>query len=122
MAQGTATTAVAVNGSLKLPKGWDWVPLGTLCQSIAGGGTPDRSNPNYWGGDIPWASVKDLNTEILLTTQESITLQGIENSSAKLVEPGAIIVATRMGLGKVSRAQTSTTVVFNALPRDHDST
>jgi type I restriction enzyme, S subunit len=106
MAHEAAATRMVIDEMRKLPEGWHWVPLCTLCQSIIGGGTPDRNNPNYWGGDIPWASVKDLNTEILVRTQESITLQGLENSSAKLVNPGTVIVATRMGLGKVALAQT----------------
>lgn len=89
-----------------LHKGWQWIPLGKLCESIVGGGTPDRKNSAYWGGDIYWASVKDLTSDKILTTQESITLQGLENSAAKLVEPGTVVVATRMGLGKVSIAKT----------------
>ena len=30
---------------------------------LIGGGTPKTSNPDYWGGDIPWISVKDFNGE-----------------------------------------------------------
>ncbi|MEC4816401.1 MAG: restriction endonuclease subunit S, partial [Scytonema sp. PMC 1069.18] len=41
----------------------------------------------------------------ILTTKESITTQGLENSAAKVVEPGTVVVATRMGLGKVSIAK-----------------
>ena len=36
------------------------VPLGELVE-IRGGGTPSRLVPNYWGGPIPWATVKDFN-------------------------------------------------------------
>jgi type I restriction enzyme S subunit len=99
--------AQVIDGPWGLRDGWEWAPLGSLCQAIVGGGTPDRSNPKYWGGDIPWASVKDLKTDKLLSTQEFITLEGLEKSAAKLVEPGTVIVATRMGLGKVCIAQKS---------------
>jgi len=77
--------AQAVNELRGPLEGWAWVPLGSLCESIVGGGTPDRSNPKYWGGDIPWVSVKDLKSDKLLTTQEFITLEGLENSAAKLI-------------------------------------
>jgi type I restriction enzyme S subunit len=88
-----------------LPSGWEWVPLGELCKAIVGGGTPDRGNPRYWGGNILWASVKDLKSDELASTQESITPEGLENSAARVVEPGTIVLATRMGLGKVCVAQ-----------------
>lgn len=42
----------------ELPVGWEWVRLGTLFNSIQSGGTPSKINPAFWGGDIPWASVK----------------------------------------------------------------
>lgn len=110
MAREALAGSKLTHGPWPLPTGWEWIALGELCSSIVGGGTPDRQNPNYWGGDIPWASVKDLNTEKLITTQEFITLQGLKNSSAKLVEPGTVIVATRMGLGKICTAQTSVAI------------
>ena len=97
---------LSMQGPWPLPSGWEWVPLGELCKAIVGGGTPDRGNPRYWGGDIPWASVKDLKSDELTSTQESITPEGLESSAARVVEPGTIVLATRMGLGKVCIAQT----------------
>jgi type I restriction enzyme S subunit len=82
------------------------MPLGELCEAIVGGGTPDRGNPWYWGGTIPWASVKDLKSDELTSTQESITPEGLGNSATRLVESGTIVIATRMGLGKVCVART----------------
>ncbi len=85
-----------------LPVGWVWVRLGDVVVSIIGGGTPSKNNPSYWGGDIPWASVKDLNVDIYLEkTIDSITHEGLENSSTNLIPSGSIIVCTRMGLGKI---------------------
>ena len=86
----------------ELPVGWDWVRLGDVVVSIIGGGTPSKNNPSYWGGDIPWASVKDLNVDIYVEkTIDSITNEGLENSSTNLIPSGSIIVCTRMGLGKI---------------------
>jgi type I restriction enzyme S subunit len=59
-----------------LPSGWEWVP--EICEAIVGGGTPDRGNPRYWGGTIPWASVKDLKSDELTSTQESITPEDLD--------------------------------------------
>ncbi|MFZ5760756.1 MAG: restriction endonuclease subunit S [Thermodesulfobacteriota bacterium] len=87
----------------ELPQGWEWVRLGDIVLSITGGGTPSKNNPAYWGGDIPWASVKDLNVEAYLeSTIDSITEKAIRSSSTNLIPKGSIIVCTRMGLGKIA--------------------
>jgi type I restriction enzyme S subunit len=77
------------------------VPLGGLV-TISGGGTPSRNNEAYWGGSIPWATVKDLKDTTLSGTQESITPEGLRDSASNLIPAGSVIVATRMGLGKVT--------------------
>ena len=76
------------------------VPLGGLVK-ISGGGTPSRNNDAYWGGSIPWATVKDLKDTTLSGTQETITPEGLRDSASNLIPAGSVIVATRMGLGKV---------------------
>lgn len=77
------------------------VRLGDIVK-IVGGGTPNRENPAYWGGKILWATVKDLTGNALDKTEESITEAGLESSAASIVPAGSIIMATRMGLGKVA--------------------
>jgi len=77
--------------------------LGDLVE-IKGGGTPRKSVEEYWGGDIPWASVKDFRTIELSKTTDSITKLGVENSATRVVPAGTIIVPTRMALGKVAVA------------------
>ena len=44
----------------KVPPHWAICRLGDLALTITGGGTPSKTHPAYWGGDIPWASVKDM--------------------------------------------------------------
>lgn len=75
--------------------------LGSLV-SITGGGTPDRSNASFWGGSIPWVTVKDLKSLTISGALERITAEGLEGSATNLIQPGAIIVPTRMALGKAA--------------------
>lgn len=75
--------------------------LGDLVK-IIGGGTPSRKNDEFWNGDIPWISVKDFKSNIINSSIEHITNKGLENSSAKLIPKGNLIVPTRMALGKVA--------------------
>jgi type I restriction enzyme, S subunit len=85
------------------PKGWTLVPLGNVVIQHQGGGTPSKANSAFWDGDIRWASVKDVGkSKFLDDTIDRITPEGLANSSSNLIEPGNLIVVTRMGLGKVS--------------------
>jgi type I restriction enzyme S subunit len=85
-----------------LPENWEWVRLGALFDSIMSGGTPSKRNPQFWDGNIPWASVKDLGkTKHLDKTQDYITEEGLKAGS-KLADTGDVIICTRMGLGKVA--------------------
>ncbi|MEZ8882526.1 restriction endonuclease subunit S [Vibrio sp. 10N.222.54.F6] len=77
--------------------------LGELV-TIKGGGTPSKKIDEYWNGDIPWASVKDLKTRVLSKAEDYITTQGAENSATNIIPKGTIIVPTRMALGKVAIA------------------
>ena len=89
----------------KIPKGWKCRELGDLADRIEGGGTPSRTVPEYWEGDIPWSTVKDLMGTYLSSTEETITELGLKQSSSRLIPSGTIILATRMAVGKA--------VVFN---------
>lgn len=73
--------------------------LGDVCE-IIGGGTPSKKVAAYFGGEIPWATVGDMNVEQLSATDLNITHAGLENSSSKVIPSGNVIIATRVGLGK----------------------
>jgi type I restriction enzyme S subunit len=73
------------------------VPLSEMC-SFRHGGTPSKSNPEFWSGDIPWVSPKDMKTTLLLGAQDSITLKGVEGSATSLVPTGSILTVVRSGI------------------------
>ena len=93
--QGYKQTEVGV-----IPEDWDTNEFGELTERIIGDGTPSRSNPLYWGNEIPWVTVKDLATFNCSQTQEYITKKGLKNSASHLIPKGIIITSTRMALGK----------------------
>ncbi|WP_286235346.1 restriction endonuclease subunit S [Thalassotalea sediminis] len=57
------------------------------------GGTPSRSKEEYYGGQIPWITSGKLNDRFILDVNEYITELGLENSSAKVVKKGSILIA-----------------------------
>nr|WP_269090935.1 restriction endonuclease subunit S [Acinetobacter sp. ME22] len=80
--------------------------------SIKGGGTPSRNVEEYWNGDIPWVTVKDFKENLFISNAiESITMNGVNNSSTNIIPKGTLIMPTRMGLGKI--ALTSENVAIN---------
>ncbi|WP_326847859.1 restriction endonuclease subunit S [Klebsiella pneumoniae] len=72
--------------------------------TIIGGGTPSKAIPEYYQGDIPWMSVKDMNKHTLTDTIDHITNDAVENSSTNIIPAGTPIIATRMSLGKIVTA------------------
>lgn len=78
---------------------WPVVKLGDLVE-IKGGGTPSKNEGSFWGGDIPWASVKDLKGSRISKTEDSISELGVKNSATNVIPAGTIITATRMALGR----------------------
>ncbi|MCW9698502.1 MULTISPECIES: restriction endonuclease subunit S [unclassified Avibacterium] len=80
---------------------------------IIGGGTPKRSEPSYWKGNIPWLSVADFNNDLRFVsdTAEKITELGLKNSSTKLLKKGQIIISARGTVGCL--AQLSKDMAFN---------
>ena len=76
----------------EVPQGWVWTTLGEIGTWQAGG-TPNRSNKVYYGGNIPWLKTGDLNDGLITTIPESITEEAVSNPSAKLNPEGSVLIA-----------------------------
>ena len=68
------------------------VLLSELCK-IGSGGTPSRRNINYFGGSIPWVKTTEVVNAEIIKTEETLTDEGLENSSAKIFPKGSLLVA-----------------------------
>lgn len=88
----------------EIPAGWEVKPLSHTVELI-GGGTPKKSNPEFWNGDIRWFSVKDTPNEgnvFVIDTELKITKLGLSKSSTKLLEEGTTIISARGTVGKLA--------------------
>jgi type I restriction enzyme S subunit len=77
-----------------VPAQWEVTPIKHLL-SLRSGGTPDKARLDYWDGDIPWASAKDLKQETLSDTEDHITQQAVQDGAATRVPAGSILVVVR---------------------------
>lgn len=85
-----------------VPEGWKTLHISDVCDTI-GGGTPSTKVKEYYqDGNIPWVTPTDItknNSLVLLGTATKITNEGLNNSSAKMVPPGTILMTSRASVG-----------------------
>ncbi|MEI6950268.1 restriction endonuclease subunit S [Paraflavisolibacter sp. H34] len=90
--------------------GWVTKKLGEVAKVI-GGGTPTKQNKSYYdNGNILWASVRDMNVESLEDTELKITPTAIRESATNIIPAGNLVIATRVGLGKVCKLKYDTAI------------
>jgi type I restriction enzyme S subunit len=86
------------------PADWETVALDEAVEVLAGG-TPRTSVPEYWGGPIPWFSVKDApdpGDVWVLQTERTVTQAGLDNSAAQVLPAGTTIMSARGTVGKLA--------------------
>ena len=79
----------------------EYTTIGESC-SVVSGGTPSRSKDEYWkNGTVPWIKIGNIKSKYVNGYDESITEQGLNNSSAKLLKKGTILYTIFATLGEV---------------------
>ena len=89
-----------------IPEDWNLKKLEEIGK-IVGGGTPNSTIPEYWNGKILWAIPTDitkLQTNQIENTKRKITKEGLDNSSAKLLPEGVILITSRATIGECAIA------------------
>lgn len=71
---------------------------------IMGGGTPSTTENAYWGGNIPFFTPGDIDGIFCLSTEKTLTSEGLKNCSSKLYRPKTTFITCRGTVGKVSMA------------------
>lgn len=85
------------------PNGWSYSTLEKI-GTWGSGGTPKRTNKDYYDGPIPWLVIGDLNDGLVTKSKNTITELGLSNSSAKLLKEGTILIAMYGSIGKLGIA------------------
>ena len=102
---------------------WEQRKLGELIQLGGSGGTPSANNPDYYGGDIPFLSIADINGRDITNTAKTLTDEGLQNSAAWIVPSGAVSLAMYASVGKVGiiRQDTATSQAFYNMVFDNEA-
>ena len=90
-----------------IPVGWEISTIGKEVD-IVGGSTPSTKEPEFWGGDIYWATPKDLSTlsaPVLLKTNRAITEAGLAKISSGLLPAGTVLLSSRAPIGYLAIAE-----------------
>jgi type I restriction enzyme, S subunit len=81
----------------EIPAHWNLIKLKRFVQFV-GGGTPSKENLDYWQGDIPWVSPKDMKSRNISDTVDKITKEAVAESATKVIGPGAVLIVVRSGI------------------------
>ena len=91
----------AIDLETGLPMGWEVSTIGEEVK-VVGGSTPSTKEPDFWDGDIAWATPKDLsnlNTPVLLETTRTISKNGLAKISSGLLPAGTVLLSSRAPVG-----------------------
>lgn len=85
----------------QLPEGWKKTTLGAEFE-WSSGGTPKSGVPAYYeNGSIHWLNISDLNDGLISYAEKKITELGLQESSAKIVPQGSVLIAIYGSIGKL---------------------
>jgi type I restriction enzyme S subunit len=81
----------------KIPAHWDSKRLKFVVTTF-GGGTPNTGKPEYWNGEIPWVSPKDMKSDFINATEDYLTELGVSESATKIVPIDSVLIVVRSGI------------------------
>ena len=77
-----------------IPAHWTSVPLRFLVM-FTGGATPDTKKEEYWNGDIPWVSPKDMKRDLIADSEDHVSDLAVANSALKMIDEDAVLIVVR---------------------------
>ena len=102
---------------------WKIVKLESLIKKGKAGGTPSSTNSDYYKGDIPFLSIRDMTEQgkYILKTEKTITEEGLNNSSAWIIPKNSLLysIYASIGLVAINRSDISTSqAIYGIILKD----
>jgi type I restriction enzyme S subunit len=79
-----------------LPHGWSWASLAEM-GSFASGKTPSTDNSEFWNGDIPWVTPKDMKWTRVVDSEDHVSEKAVADGLA-VVPKQAVLIVVRSGI------------------------
>ena len=102
---------------------WKIVKLESLIKKGKAGGTPSSTNSDYYNGDIPFLSIRDMTDQgkYIVKTEKTITEEGLNNSSAWIIPKNSLLysIYASIGLVAINRSDISTSqAIYGIILKD----
>jgi type I restriction enzyme S subunit len=78
----------------EVPAHWKIAPLRYLVD-VTSGSTPDKANAEYWGGDMPWVSPKDMKRDRIADAEDHVTDLALKETTLAHIPPASVLVVIR---------------------------
>lgn len=78
----------------RAPASWARTSIGRLIDDVSGG-TPSKNDPEFWDGEIPWVSPKDMKRPVITDSIDHITEAALQRGGQKLLQPPAVLAVVR---------------------------
>lgn len=108
----------------EIPKDWEVKKVEDMAE-VSGGTTPSTKKKEYWDGDVPWITPKDLaeyDYRYITRGERNISKKAVEECSMRIYPPGTILLTSRAPIGYVAIAKTHLTTnqgFRNIIPKDN---
>ena len=77
-----------------LSDGWRLMPLKHLV-TVMGGATPSKDREDFWTGDIPWVSPKDMKTDVITDVPDHVSPAALAGSAIQMIPEQAVLIVVR---------------------------
>ena len=86
----------------EIPNSWSYIKFGSIV-TFNIGKTPSRSEPTFWGNDIPWVSISDMPSSGHITeTKEYVSNLAIKQTNIKIAPADTLLMSFKLSIGKVA--------------------
>lgn len=76
------------------PAHWRETKLGYLCRLVSGS-TPSKDNPDYWNGDLPWVSPKDMKVFEIRDSEDHVTESAVRDAMLRMIPRDSVLIVVR---------------------------
>jgi len=86
----------------EIPSEWEISKIKYMFDRVESGTTPSRSNKEYYGGEIGWVTIEDLNDGIVSDTEQNVTKKALDDNTGLEIYPeGSLLIAIYASVGKL---------------------